>query len=91
MDEIHSAWKDYIRSEVNKGLPENEKIVEDSEEDGWKTLSQKIQDVSWKQECLKRHEKFDMVFSAAVHEKFSASLTYEMAHLTQILTFSGKR
>jgi cysteinyl-tRNA synthetase len=67
VDEIHSAWKEYIRSEVNKGLPENEKIVEGGEEDAWKTLSQKIQqDLSWKQECLKRYEKFDMACSAAV-------------------------
>ena len=73
VDEIYSAWKDYTRSEVNKGLPENEKIIEGDEEGAWKTLSQKIQDVSWKQECLKRHEKFDMAFSAAVHEKISPS------------------
>ena len=71
MDEIHSAWKDYIRSEVNKGLPENEKIIEGNEEGAWELLSQKVQDVPWKQECLKRHEKFDMVFSAAVSENFS--------------------
>ena len=71
MDEIYSAWKDYIRSEVTKGLPEGEKIVEGKEEDAWKALSQKIQDVSWKQECLKRYEKFDMASSVAVHEKLS--------------------
>ncbi|KAF9653973.1 hypothetical protein BDM02DRAFT_3107158 [Thelephora ganbajun] len=65
VDEIHSAWKDYIRSVVNKGLPESEKIVEGEEEDAWKVLSQKVQDVSWKQECLKRYEKFDMAFSEA--------------------------
>jgi len=66
VDEIHSAWKEYIRSDVNKGLPENEKIVEGKEEAAWRALSQKIQDLSWKQECLKRYEKFDMAFSAAV-------------------------
>lgn len=69
VDEIHSAWREYVRSEVNKGLAENEKIIKGKEEDAWKTLSQKTQDVSWKQECLKRYEKFDMAFSAAVHEK----------------------
>ena len=78
-----------MRSEVNKGLPENEKIVEGKEEDAWKTLSQKIQDLSWKQECLKRYEKFDMAFSAAVYEKFF-SLIYATTPLTQILTFRGK-
>jgi len=76
VDEIHSAWKDYIRSEVNKGLPENEKIIQGNEEGAWKSLSQKIQDAPWKQECLKRHEKFDMAFSAAVCEKFYASLIH---------------
>lgn len=89
MDEVHSAWKDYIRSEVNKGLLENEKIVGGNEEDGWKTLSQKILAALWKQECLKRYEKFDMVFSAAVHEKFRL-VDLRNDHLTQILTFSGK-
>jgi len=76
VDEIHSAWGDYIRSEVNKGLLESEKIVAGNEEDAWKTLSQKMQDVSWKQECLKRYEKFDMAFSAAVDIKKFASLIY---------------
>ena len=68
-DDIHTAWKDYIRLEVNKGLPESEKIIEGEEEDAWNVLSQKIRDTSWKQECLKRYEKFDMAFSAAVREK----------------------
>jgi len=89
VDEIHSAWKEYVRSEVNKGLPENEKIVQGKEEDSWKALSQKIQDLSWKQECLKRYEKFDMAFSAAVHEKnHLADLRNDP--LTQILSFSEK-
>lgn len=70
MGEVHAAWKDYIRSEVNKGLSECEKIIEGKEEEAWKVLSQKIQDSSWKQGCLKRDEKFEMAFSAAVHEKF---------------------
>ena len=71
MDEVYSAWKDYILSEVNKGLLENEKIIVGKEEAAWKILSEKTRDVSWKQECLKRYEKFDMVLSAAVHEKIS--------------------
>ena len=69
MGEIHSAWKDYIRLEVNKGLPGSETIVVGQEEDAWKALSQKIQDNSWKHECLKRYEKFDMAFSAAVRDE----------------------
>jgi cysteinyl-tRNA synthetase len=67
--EIYSAWKDYIRLEVNNGLPRSETIIVGQEEDAWKVLSQKVQDSSWKQECLKRYEKFDMAFSAAVREK----------------------
>ena len=68
-DEVHSAWKDYIRLEVNKGLLESEKIVEGQEEETWKVLTQKIQDDLWKQGCLKRYEQFDMAFSAGVREK----------------------
>lgn len=66
MDEVYSAWRDYIRLEVNKGLLESEKISEGQEKEAWKVLAQKVQDNSWKQECLKRYEKFDMAFSAAV-------------------------
>jgi hypothetical protein len=89
-DEIHSAWKDYILLEVNKGLPENEKIIAGNEDDAWKTLSQKIQDPLWKQECLKRYEKFDMAFSAAVPQNFRLA-GLRNAHLTHIPPFSGKR
>jgi len=71
VDEVYSAWKDYIRLEVNKGLLESDKIFEGQEKDAWNLLSRKIQDNSWKQECLKRYEKFDMAFSAAVREKNS--------------------
>lgn len=70
MGEVHTAWKDYIRLEVNKGLLESEKIIEGQEEEIWKALSEKIQSSSWKQECLKRYEKFDMAFTAAVRKKF---------------------
>jgi hypothetical protein len=89
-EEIYSAWKDYIRSEVNKGLLGGEKIVEGEEEDAWKVLSQKVQDSAWKQECLKRYEKFDMAFSAAVHENFRP-VNQRNHPLTQILTSSEKR
>ncbi|KAF9793211.1 tRNA synthetases class I (C) catalytic domain-containing protein [Thelephora terrestris] len=64
-DDIHSAWKDYIRLEVNKGLPESDKIVEGQEKRAWEVISKKVQDSTWRQECLRRYEKFDMAFSAA--------------------------
>jgi cysteinyl-tRNA synthetase len=63
---VSEAWTDYARSRVNKGLPGNEKISEGAEEASWSKLSELLQDQEWKQECLKRDEKFDMNFTAAV-------------------------
>lgn len=37
-----------------------------SEEASWTQLSVLMQDAEWKYDCLKRDEKFDMHFTAAV-------------------------
>lgn len=66
LDFVYSSWTSFVQSKVAKGLPETEKPAAGSEADAWSGLSARFQDKAWKQECLKRDEKFDMQFSAAV-------------------------
>jgi cysteinyl-tRNA synthetase len=65
VDDVHSAWAVYVRY-LNKGLSPNEQIEEGKENEAWPLLVERVRDASWKQECLKRHEKFDMQFTEAV-------------------------
>jgi cysteinyl-tRNA synthetase len=51
---------------VAKGLPEAERPPNGHEEDHWKRIVEITLNTERKQECLKRDEKFDMHFSAAV-------------------------
>lgn len=66
LTQVEDAWKQHVRGKVSKGLPESERVVEGQEETAWSRLTELAQDKSWKQECLKRDEKFDMYFSSAV-------------------------
>lgn len=66
IDDIHAAWKVYLRSEVNKGLLPSDQIQEGQEDQSWTALVERVKDGAWKQECLKRNEKFDMNLTAAV-------------------------
>lgn len=65
---VCDSWIAYVRSKVAKGLPDLEKPAEGSEWEAWPQLQSRFQDQdkTWKQECLKRDEKFEMHFSAAV-------------------------
>lgn len=70
VDTVFEAWTIHVRDKVNKGLPSDQKVVEGSEEASWPKLSVLIQNAEWKQECLKRDEKFDMHFTAAVSHHY---------------------
>jgi cysteinyl-tRNA synthetase len=63
---VFEAWTNYVRERVNKGLPDDMKVVMGSEEASWTQSSVLMQNVEWKHDCLKRDEKFDMHFTAAV-------------------------
>lgn len=63
---VSEAWVDYVSNRVNKGLPVDEKLNAGTEEANWSQLSGLFQKHEWKQECLKRDEKFEMHFTAAV-------------------------
>lgn len=66
ISEVRSSWTAYVQSNVLKGLGANESLPVGSEETAWPRLAELFQNKAWKQECLKRDEKFDMYFSAAV-------------------------
>ncbi|THH17870.1 hypothetical protein EW146_g3010 [Bondarzewia mesenterica] len=66
-----TAWKFYVRSKVSKGLLPSDTPSIGAEWDNWPALAVKYQDKSWKADCLKRDEKFDMHFSATARA-FSA-------------------
>jgi hypothetical protein len=51
---------------LSKGLPDGERLLEGEEDESWLRLVHLGEKEEWKQECLKRDEKFDMYFSAAV-------------------------
>ncbi|TFK70635.1 cysteinyl-tRNA synthetase [Pluteus cervinus] len=65
IDTVHDAWTLHLRSKVNKGLLAGDKLVEGQEESGWSRLTELAEDKQWKQESLKRDEKFEMYFSSA--------------------------
>ena len=66
LDEVRSSWDFYVHSKVSKGLPSEEVPPLGSEWQAWSKLSIKAADSAWKNEALKRDEKFDMHFAAAV-------------------------
>ena len=66
---IQAAWRTYVRLRVAKGLPENEKPREGHEEEKWSSLEELVKNKEWKQDCLRRDEKFDMHFSSAVRNR----------------------
>ncbi|KAF7985093.1 hypothetical protein HWV62_8979 [Athelia sp. TMB] len=63
--DVRASWTSYVQSKVPKGLGANETLAVGEEEKVWPRLAELFQDKAWKQECLKRDEKFDMYFSAA--------------------------
>jgi cysteinyl-tRNA synthetase len=64
--QLRSAWATYVQNKVSKGLSEPDKVAEGEEEKAWFCIVELARGTDWKQECLKRDEKFDMHFSAAV-------------------------
>jgi cysteinyl-tRNA synthetase len=64
--QVRQSWNTYVRTQVNKGVPENDRATEENEEVAWLRISELYSNPEWKQECLKRDEKFDMHYSSAV-------------------------
>ena len=72
LETVTNAWADYVQSKVSKALQDPDKPASGSEKDAWPHLVPRFQsaDKTWKQECLKRDEKFEMHFSAAVRNLY---------------------
>lgn len=66
LDVVLNSWLRYVQSKVSKGLPDGERPTPGTEQDAWPNLVSRFQDKAWKQDCLKRDEKFEMHFTAAV-------------------------
>ncbi|KAK7692221.1 hypothetical protein QCA50_003845 [Cerrena zonata] len=62
---VSSAWVEYVRSKVSKGLLETDRLASGQERSAWASFTTRFQDKAWKQECLKRDEKFEMHFNAS--------------------------
>lgn len=65
LSQVSEAWGSYIRENVSKGLPDEEKPSRGDEEVRWPQIAGLARDQNRKLECLKRDEKFDMHFTAA--------------------------
>ncbi|KAF8236044.1 hypothetical protein L208DRAFT_1391483 [Tricholoma matsutake] len=65
INQVYAVWQVHVRENVAKALPISERPIEGHEEKAWHRLGELIQDKAWKQECLRRDEKFDMHFSSA--------------------------
>lgn len=77
LDEVQASWGSYVRSNVSKGLPREQIPPSGSEWQAWSELSIKAADKAWKNDALKRDEKFDMYFTAAVR-----SFVYRSDHVS---------
>ncbi|KAG0701273.1 tRNA synthetases class I (C) catalytic domain-containing protein [Suillus ampliporus] len=65
LSQVSEAWGSYVRENVSKGLPDEEKPSRGEEETRWPRIAELARDQNHKLECLKRDEKFDMHFTAA--------------------------
>ncbi|KAG2031456.1 tRNA synthetases class I (C) catalytic domain-containing protein [Suillus americanus] len=65
LSQVSEAWGSYVRENVSKGLPDEEKPSRGEEEVRWPRIAGLARDQSRKFECLRRDEKFDMHFTAA--------------------------
>ncbi|KAJ7467162.1 tRNA synthetases class I (C) catalytic domain-containing protein [Mycena latifolia] len=63
--QVHAAWRIHVREQLRKGLPAGDAPSEGEEDASWPRLAELIENKDWKQECLRRDEKFDMYFSSA--------------------------
>ncbi|KAJ6561983.1 tRNA synthetases class I (C) catalytic domain-containing protein [Mycena capillaripes] len=69
--EVEAAWRFHMREKLGKGFKEGNPPGEGDEEKNWPRLVELMQDADWKQECLRKDEKFDMHFTSA-NQTFAA-------------------
>ncbi|KAH9985349.1 tRNA synthetases class I (C) catalytic domain-containing protein [Russula vinacea] len=81
LDEVRTSWDSYVRSKVSKGLPSEEVPPFGSEWQAWGELSIKAANKAWKNDALKRDEKFDMHFTAATDTELARGLVDDSADI----------
>ncbi|KAF8893454.1 tRNA synthetases class I (C) catalytic domain-containing protein [Infundibulicybe gibba] len=64
VSQVGDAWRSHLRDRVGRG----------EEEEAWARLEKLILNKNWKQDCLKRDEKFDMYFTSAARTRAALQL-----------------
>jgi hypothetical protein len=67
---VTKAWTTYLCKQVAEGVPDGQKPLDGQEQAAWKMILERVKDAAWKTDCMKRDEKFDMRFTAAVSVRF---------------------
>ncbi|KAL0581043.1 cysteinyl-tRNA synthetase [Marasmius crinis-equi] len=65
ISQVKAAWRNFIRTELAKGLAKEDHPTEGNEEEKWAWITDSYKNKEWKQDCVRRDEKFDMNFSSA--------------------------
>ncbi|KAJ7929753.1 cysteine-tRNA ligase isoform b variant [Mycena leptocephala] len=65
IDRVHAAWRIHVREQLAKGLPAGDIPTEGNEDNSWARIAELMENKNWRQECLRRDEKFEMQFSSA--------------------------
>lgn len=55
-----------MREQLAKGLPAGDIPTKGNEDNSWARIAELMENKNWRQECLRRDEKFEMHFSSAV-------------------------
>jgi cysteinyl-tRNA synthetase len=64
MDKVEDMWRIYPVKILARNLLESDRPTEGTETESWALLLERVKDATWKAECMKREEKFDMQFKA---------------------------
>ncbi|KAI0026764.1 tRNA synthetases class I (C) catalytic domain-containing protein [Vararia minispora EC-137] len=67
--DVRDAWTTHVRARVRKGLVEADAPADGAEWDAWPALEAKFKDRAWRQDALRRDEKFEMHFNAAARAR----------------------
>ncbi|GBE80478.1 Cysteine--tRNA ligase [Sparassis crispa] len=76
IDQVQEAWAAYLDSKVGKGISEAERPSKGKERETWPQIVEQFNNKTWRQDGLKRDEKFEMHFFAA-NRAYSALLAAE--------------
>ena len=64
--EVEDAWRIFFVDIFSKSLSETDRPTKGTEAETWVRVLEYVKDSTWRSECMKREEKFDMQFKALV-------------------------